>query len=126
MTQLILRPNNFFSIFDEVDNLMFNRPFKDMNPIKWSKTDEGYLGYAITTGIKPEDVTVTPDDGYIKLKGYTKDEETGEEYSQSFEVKVNPDIYKNIEEVTYTSKDGVTKINIKVTKQDSKIKVKRI
>lgn len=125
-TKFYFPQTNFFSIFDEVENLIFSRPFKDMSPIKFFKTEEGYVGYCLTTGIKPESVEVKPEDGYIKVKGFTKDEEFNEEFSQSFSVKVNPDIYKNIEELTYTSENGVTKIYLKVKNNDKEIKVKRI
>ncbi len=124
MTKLF--SNNFYSIFDDVENLMFTRPFKDMHPIKWVKFEDGYIGYCITTGIKPECVEVDAKDGYIQVKGYTKDEEFGEEFSQSFSVKVNPDIYKNIESLDYTSKDGVTRIYLSVKKNENEIKVNRI
>jgi HSP20 family molecular chaperone IbpA len=126
MTKVYFSKSNPFSIFDEVENLIFQRPFYDMSPIKWLKTEDGYVGYCITTGIKPESVEVKPEDGYIKVKGFTKDEEFNEEFSQSFNVKVNPDIYKNIEELTYTSENGVTKIYLKVKNNDKEIKVKRI
>ena len=126
MTSIYFPQPNVFSIFNEVENLMFSRPFKDMSPIKFFKNEDGYVGYCLTTGIKPESVEVKPEDGYIKVNGFTKDEEFNEEFSQSFCVKVNPDIYKNIEELTYTSKDGVTKIYLKVKKADKEIKVKRV
>jgi HSP20 family molecular chaperone IbpA len=114
------------SIFNEVENLIFSRPFYDMSPITWLKTNEGYVGYCLTTGIRPEDVCVEPENGYIKIKGFTKDEEFKAEFSQSFNVKVNADIYNNIEELTYTSENGVTKIYLKIKNNDKEIKVKRI
>lgn len=126
MGNKFLSPNNFLSIFDEVEDLIFNRPFKDMRPIVWEESEDGYTGYCITTGIRPEDVEVTAADGYIRVKGATKHEDIGQEFSQSFAVRVNPNIFKNIEEINYTSKDGVTKIKLKVKKVESKIKINRI
>ncbi len=117
---------NFLTIFDEVEDLIFQRPFKDMRPITWKQTEDGYAGYLITTGIRPEDVTITAENGYIKVHGKTKHADFDQEFSQSFSVRVNPNIYKNIEELTYSSKDGVTKISIKVKETENKIKIKRI
>lgn len=119
---------NFLSIFNDLDYLMFNRPMKlnDMNPIKFIKTDSGYTAIVNTLGINEDDISVSIDGNYLVVSGETEDDELKSNYTQNFKLKINESILSNISGIKYCSKNGVTKIYLEIEKKESKIKIEKM
>lgn len=119
---------NFLGIFNGLDYLMFNRPMKlnDMNPIKFIKTDSGYMAIVNTLGINEDDISVSIDESYLIVSGETKDEELKSNYTQDFKLRINESILSNISGIKYCSKNGVTKIYLEIEKKENNIKIEKI
>lgn len=124
---------DFSSDFDEIlggwfgkpQHLVFNCKNKDMNPVYWEKTDNGYKATCRTVGIRPEDVKVVLENNYIHIEGSTDFD--GYNYSTSFNLPIVEDVRDNIKDIKYKVQDGITIIYLNVNKQLKQIvDIKRI
>ena len=132
-----------FNPFEEIDDMFdrfytmgfgvpqkirFNTGYtKDMNPAYWSEWEEeivdstekekvGYKAVCRTVGIREEDVKLELRDYGLCLDGMT--EIDGQRYSQHVELPISREIMKNIDEITYHSKDGLTYIYLRMKKPE--------
>ena len=112
--------NDIFALgFGTPSNLKFGTSgTKDMYPVNWKKTNNGFIAVCRTVGISPDDVEVKLVDNNIVVSGYTK---TGEyEYNTYYELPVSDDILSNITDIKYKTQDGITYIYLKVQRPEKR------
>lgn len=112
--------------FGKPRNIVFNSgKTQDMNPVYWTEIENGYRAVCRTVGINPEDVSVEIKNGYIKVSGKTKYEET--DYDVSYDLPVSGDVLSNIEKLEYKTINGLTYIYIYIVRPEKKkVKIERI
>lgn len=107
---------DFLRLFDEPINLSFNTAgTKDMHPVNWKKTENGYRAICRTVGISKEDLKVDFVENTIRVSGKTKYND--EEYSINYSIPISREIVKNIEKINYKTENGLTYINLIVKKE---------
>ena len=96
---------------------------KDMNPAYWSvwedyvpdsteKVKLGYKAVCRTVGIREEDVKIILTSYGICLDGCTEIDE--QKYTQHIELPISREVMRDIDEITYHSRDGLTYIYLKM------------
>lgn len=115
-------------LFNFFDNFCFGKPIgisynaantKDMYPISWKKTENGYKCVCRSVGINPEDLNIAFSDNSMKISGKTECD--GETYSVSYECPIAKEIISNIDKVEYKSANGLTYIYITLKKDAVKV-----
>ena len=140
MNETINLNDRLFQIgFGAPYNVRFNTPYtKDMNPAYWSVWEEdnlvegeddygdngenhvikervGYKAICRTIGIREEDIKLELRNYGLCLDGTT---DIGENrYSQHIELPISREVMKNIEEITYECRDGLTYIYLRMKKE---------
>ena len=140
MNETINLNDRLFQIgFGAPYNVRFNTPYtKDMNPAYWSVWEEdnlvegeddygdngenhvikervGYKAICRTIGIREEDIKLELRNYGLCLDGTT---DIGENrYSQHIELPISREVMRNIEEITYECKDGLTYIYLRMKKE---------
>lgn len=117
--------DDFFG-FGKPTDLIYNAgKTKDMNPVYWSKTEDGYKATCRTVGIAPEDVKVEIDNYNIVIKGETKYEENI--YNTSYKLPISKEIIGDVKSIDYKTLNGLTYIYLFVeTPEKKQIKINKI
>lgn len=112
--------------FGKPTDLIYNAGnTKDMNPVFWTKTEEGYKATCRTVGIAPDDVKVSVNECNIVVEGETEYE--GSVYNTSYKLPVSKEIIGNIESIGYKTLNGLTYIYLSVeTPEKKQIKINKI
>lgn len=118
--------NGFFDFFfGDVEDLKFNTIVRDMQPVHYRKTDDGYAITCKTLGIDARDLKINWDNGFITVEGQTEFE--GYWYTTNFRIPISKEIQTNITEINYHSVNGITVIYLKVNKPEiKKIEIKQL
>lgn len=107
--------------------IKFSTPYtKDINPAApWKKEENNYKTVVRMIGVNPEDVKVELENYGLHVSGETEEEEG--KYSQDIKLGIAKDVISNIQEITYSVKNGVCRITL-IMKQpeESKVEVKRV
>ena len=107
---------DIFNPFDfDRDFYKFNRIEKDMNPYSIKQTDEGIILIHNVLGINKEDLKISTKrenhTNHIIIKGKTKDEVTGREYSINSRFSVDDNV--DLKSAKPSMKNGLLYISIK-------------
>lgn len=129
---------DFFDEFDREFNKLFrlsfsnfNRPVKDMQPYRLTRTENGLIFTINTLGIDKEDIVVQiktqKGDPYRQLhvKGTTKMEKIN--FENNVELAIRLGFEDEIEDVLYEVKNGLTVVYLKLRKEpENKLEAKYI
>jgi HSP20 family molecular chaperone IbpA len=112
--------NDFLEMgFGKPKQLVFNSNVKDMLPNYWQKKDDKtYLCTVKTLGVNPEDITVEETDYGIKVSGASTINDFT--YDVSMELPIVESIMNEIEDISFTSQNGLTFITLKLNRPDKK------
>lgn len=110
--------DNFFPLgFAKPRSIVFNtNGLQDMNPAKWTKTEDGYVGCFKTLGC--ENIEISVEDYGIKLVG--SGEVFDKKYNTTLELPIGKDVLDNIVEILHSTKAGITRVEIILNKPEKR------
>ncbi len=117
-----------YNIFEFLrDDFFFNSSVIDTNPIVCYKKEKDYIVEVKTLGIDKNDINVKLDGNILIVSGESKNKYNDKPFNANIKVRLRKELLNDIENIDYTSKNGITYVFIRMKETHSDgIKINKI